>query len=100
KTKQGRMDVPPLCIIEAKRQDWEEGWAQALAEMYAASTQGANICYAAVTSGKAWEFGKLDSGIFTKDSNQISATDNLQKVFDTLNWLFNEVDKIIKNKEK
>ncbi len=100
KTKQGRMDVPPLCIVEAKRQDWEQGWAQALAEMYAASTQGANICYAVVTSGKAWEFGKLNNGVFTKDPNQISATDNLQKVFDTLNWLFNEVDKTIKSKEK
>jgi len=68
--------------------------------MYAASTQGANICYAVVTSGKAWEFGKLRSGVFTKDPNQISATDNLPKVFDTLNWLFNEVDKTIKSKEK
>lgn len=68
--------------------------------MYAASTQGTKICYAVVTSGKAWEFGKLNNGVFTKDSNQISATDNLQKVFDTLNWLFNEVDKIIKSKKE
>ena len=45
------MDVPPLCIIEASIQNWDEAWAQALAEMYAASTQGATMCYAAVTSG-------------------------------------------------
>jgi len=42
----------------------------------------------------------LNNGVFTKEPNQISATDNLQKVFDTLNWLFNEVDKTIKSKEK
>jgi len=48
------MDVPPLCVIEAKKEDWDEGWAPALAEMYAASIQGATVCYAVVTSGEQW----------------------------------------------
>ncbi len=63
------MDVPPLCIIEAKRQNWDEAWAQALAEMYAASTQGATMCYAVVTSGDLWQFGKFDKkdSLFIKD---------------------------------
>jgi hypothetical protein len=93
RTKHGGMGIPPLGVMEAQKENWENGWAQTLAEMYAASTQGAKVCYGVVTTGKAWEFGKLHNGVFTKDPNQISATDNLQKVFDTLNWLFNEVDK-------
>jgi len=101
------MDVPPLCIIEAKRQNWDEAWAQALAEMYAASTQGATMCYAAVTSGELWQFGKFDKkdSLFIKDRNKIyiidepPATDKLQKLFNTLNWVFNEASQVIIERE-
>ena len=92
-TEYGGMALPPLCIIEAKKQDWDAGWAQALAEMVAASLQGAVLCYSAVTTGKIWQFGKLERGIFSKDPNQISATRELQVVFDTLNWLFSAVNR-------
>jgi len=91
-TEQALMSVPPICVIEAKQDQFEEGWAQALAEMIAASSQGLEICYGVVTTGKAWEFAKLENNVFTKDPNQISATDNLQKVFDTLNWLFDKAN--------
>ncbi|WYD81401.1 MAG: hypothetical protein V8K32_03250 [Candidatus Electrothrix gigas] len=92
-TAYGGMALPPLCIIEAKKQDWDAGWTQALAEMVAASLQGADICYSAVTTGKIWQFGKMESSIFSKDPNQISATRELQLVFDTLNWVFSEVNR-------
>ena len=92
-TDYGGMALPPLCIIEAKKQDWDAGWAQALAEMVAASLQGANICYSAVTTGKIWQFGTSENSIFSKDPNQISATRELQLVFDTLNWVFSEVNR-------
>jgi hypothetical protein len=91
-TDYGGMELPPLCIIEAKKQDWDEGWTQALAEMVAASIKGANIGYSIVTTGKIWQFGKLEDGIFLKDPNQISATRELQVVFDTLNWVFTEIN--------
>jgi len=91
-TDYGGMELPPLCIIEAKKQDWDEGWTQALAEMVAASIKGANICYSVVTTGKIWQFGKLEGSIFIKDPNQISATRELQVVFDTLNWVFTEIN--------
>jgi predicted type IV restriction endonuclease len=96
------MDVPPLCVIEVKKDNWEEGWAQALAEMYAASLQGATVCYAVVTSGEEWQFGKFDkqADLFTKDKRKLHATDypdepnNLQRLFDTLNWVFDEASKV------
>jgi hypothetical protein len=91
-TDYGGMELPPLCIIEAKKQDWDEGWAQALAEMVAASIKGADICYSVVTTGKIWQFAQLEDSLFIKDPSQISATRELQVVFDTLNWVFAEIN--------
>jgi len=92
KTKHGIMSIPPLCVMEAKQEKWNEGWAQTLAEMYAASIKGAEICYGVVTTGKAWEFGKLENNVFTKEPTQISATEDLKKVLDVLNWLFDKAN--------
>jgi hypothetical protein len=100
RTQYGDMSIPPLCVIEAKQEKFDEGWAQALAEMVATSYQGAKICYGVVTTGKIWEFGKLKGKLFTKDPASVSATDDLQKVFNILNWLFNVADSSIENKEE
>ena len=93
KIKYRSMALPPLCIIEASPEKFDEGWAQALAEMVAASRQGVKICYASVTTGDIWMFGQLESGkSFTKDTRKISATTDLQWVFDTLNWMFSKAN--------
>jgi len=85
----GGISTPPICVTEAKEKDWKKAWAQALAERYAASTQGATICYGVVTTGEFWQFGKLEQGkIFTRDPIKLSAIESLQKVLNTLNWLF------------
>ena len=94
RTKYGDMARPSLCVIEAKRDDFAQGWAQALAEMVASSLLGAQVCYAVVTTGKSWEFGKLEQNVFTVDPVAVSAADNLQKTFEMLNWMFKEVSKI------
>jgi len=93
KTKYGGMARPSLCVIEAKRDNFEEGWAQALAEMIASSLLDANLCYGVVTTGKTWEFGKLENNVFTSDPISISAADNLQKTFNILNWMFDKISK-------
>ena len=90
KTKYGGMETPPLCVIEAKKEKFDEGWAQALAEMVAASLQGATICYSCVTTGKIWEFGMLENKVFTRDPEQVSATRELQEIFNMLNWLIDK----------
>ena len=94
KTKYGDMDIPPLCVIEAKKDDFDEGWTQALAEMIAASKQDQKICYSIVTTGKTWEFGYLENNIFTRDPTAFSATTNLKDIFERLNWVFNIVKNI------
>ena len=93
RTKYGGMARPALCVIEAKRDDFELGWALAIAEMVASTSSDAAPCYGVVTTGKLWEFGKLSDSIFTVDTIAISASKNLQESFDTLNWLFGETAK-------
>jgi len=99
RTKTGEMSLPPICVIEAKKADFDEGWTQALAEMVAAAIKGAEVCYGVVTTGKIWEFGKFESNIFERDPNPVS-TQDLQKVLDTLYWLFGLAYAEITSKEK
>ena len=96
KTKYGDMGVPPLCIVEAKKDNFEEGWTQALAEMVAASLQGREECYGIVTTGNTWAFGKLEKQVFTRDPKKFSATVNLQEIFDVLNWVFHRAESLLR----
>jgi hypothetical protein len=92
RTKYGDMGLPPLCIIEAKKDNFEEGWTQALAEMVAASLQGSKMCLSVVTTGNTWEFGRLENRVFIRELKKFSATIDLQEVFDVLNWAFSVAD--------
>ncbi len=100
KTKYGDMDIPHLCVIEAKKDNFEEGWTQALAEMVATSLQGRKISYSIVTTGNIWEFGHLENKVFTKEPTKFSATVDLQGIFDVLNWMFNMAKDQLGNEEK
>jgi hypothetical protein len=90
-TKYGEMARPALCIIEAKNDNFDKAWTQVLAEMVASSLLGATVCYGIVSTGRLWQFGKFEDKTFITDPNFISATDNLQYVFDTINWIFDEI---------
>ena len=91
KTKYGTMAKPSLCVVEAKKDNFKEGWTQALAEMVASSLLGANTCYGIVTTGDIWQFGKLNDNIFIVDPKSLSATTELKRVLNTLNWMFSEI---------
>jgi hypothetical protein len=93
KTKYGTMAKPSLCVVEAKKDNFKEGWTQALAEMVASSLLGANTCYGIVTTGDIWQFGKLDDDVFIIDPKSLSATTELKRVLNTLNWMFFEISK-------
>jgi len=87
------MAVPPICVIEAKQDKFDEGWTlKALAEMVAAAQQGSTICYGIVATGKAWEFGKLENSVFIREPDQVTTRD-LQDLFDTLNWIVSLAEK-------
>lgn len=63
-------DRPILLAGEAKRDDFNRGWAQALAAMVAAQKREGNdyVYYGLSTNGRGWEFGQLAGDVFTQDN--------------------------------
>jgi len=62
-----------MAVVEAKRDDFELGWGQCGAEMYAMQQINGKPeipIYGIVTNGEFWEFGKLENTAFT-DNNKI-----------------------------
>lgn len=84
------MGEPLLIIVEAKKNDFEQGWGQCLAGMVAAQSLNARPgipVYGTVTDGLLWQFGQLMESTFTM--NTMSATtDQLAHLFAMMNALF------------
>lgn len=82
-------ELPLLLLVEAKRNDFEQGWGQCLAELVAADRLNPQPrpVYGIVTDGKLWEFGRLYTQVFTKNSASYVMTD-LERLFSVLNGLF------------
>jgi hypothetical protein len=91
------INTPLLAVAEAKRQDFEFGWGQCLAEMIACQkiNQNDNVTvYGIVSTGILWEFGKLESNIFTKHLLSYAISEP-QKIFGLLDYLFTACEKQI-----
>lgn len=85
KSKLGKtvLEKPLLVIVEAKKNDFEQGWGQCLAELVAAQKINADskrTVYGIVTDGNVWQFGKLTADLFTKHPENY-IIDNLDKLF-------------------
>jgi hypothetical protein len=84
------LETPLLVVVEAKKNDFEQGWGQCLAELIAA--QGLNkqvqkTVYGIVTDGELWKFGKLQEKVF--QANQTGYTiSNLELLFGALHGIF------------
>ncbi len=81
------LDTPLLCIVEAKKDDFEQGLAQCLVEMKACQWSNAQVgsaleIYGVVTNGEGWKFYRL-------------ATDGL--VFESALFSLREIDEILGN---
>ena len=83
------LGFPIVIIVEAKKNDFIEGWGQCLAELIAAQkinkTEDFPV-YGIVTDGELWQFGKLVSDKFTKSKLRVTITD-LDKIFGTIGFL-------------
>jgi len=89
---------PIVCVAEAKKENFNEGWAQALSEMIAVQRFNQlpdQDVYGIVTTGLFWQFGKLNQTNFTQEVVAYSAVENLQQLFNVLNWLILEAKKNI-----
>ena len=89
------VDRPLLTVVEAKKQDFEGGWAQCLAELIACQKLNQDeqvTVYGIVSTGIIWEFGKLETNIFAKHPLAYSITDPA-KVFGILDFIFTACEK-------
>ena len=84
--------TPLIMLVEAKKNDFEQGWAQCLAELVAAQKINADSdvpVYGIVSDGTFWQFGRLVGDAFTQ--NQINfSVDNLPVLFGAINAIFKE----------
>ncbi|MCK5523198.1 MAG: hypothetical protein KAI83_08705 [Thiomargarita sp.] len=90
------LTMPILIVVEAKRNDFEQGWGQCLAELVAAQKLNENEAlpvYGIVTDGKRWEFGKLLHDQFTQNSHGYSV-DQLAQLFGVLQFMFDSASSI------
>jgi hypothetical protein len=63
-------EEPYLIVVEAKKDNFEEGWGQCLAELITAQKLNGNTkteIFGIVSNGKFWEFGRLLENSFEKN---------------------------------
>lgn len=84
------MGEPLLLVVEAKKNDFEQGWGQCLAGMLGAQKLN-NLphtpIYGIVTDGQLWQFGRLLNDTFTMERTS-ATTDKLEHLFSMVNALF------------
>lgn len=76
------LGFPVVVVVEAKQNNFTEGWGQCLAELVAAQklNQSENTpVHGVVTDAELWQFGKLEASQFTKHRTHITI-DEVQKV--------------------
>ena len=84
---------PLVAMVEAKKNDFEVGWGQCLAELVAAQKINGDVTfvvYGVVTDGLTWQFGKLEKDPFIQDTS-IQAIDDLPPLFGALHYIFRTI---------
>lgn len=91
------LERPYLIVVEAKKDDFDGGWGQCLAELVAAQklnqavTDGdpnhESTVFGIVANGKLWEFGKLQGTTFTKNTKYYTL-EQLEVLMGAIDFLF------------
>ena len=92
------LGTPLIIVVEAKKNDFEVGWGQCLAELIAAQKINAQHIkehaafpvYGIVTDGIGWQFGKLVGNTFTENLTPFSLGD-LPRLFGAIDAIFKAV---------
>jgi hypothetical protein len=85
-------DKPFFVAVEAKKDDFTEGWGQCSAEMVAVqkiNETDKQTIFGIVSNGKIWEFGKLSDRSFTKNI-KIYRLSDLEELFAAINYVFEQ----------
>ena len=86
------IQAPVLMLVEAKKGELDVGWGQCVAEMVAAQIFNQSkdkplpIIYGSVTSGKLWQFLKLEGKDVTIDSNEYQVIP-VERILGILSWM-------------
>jgi hypothetical protein len=86
------LEQPYLVIVEAKKDNFEEGWGQCLAELIAVQKINDNPdkkIFGIVSNGKLWKFAQLKNDLFTKQIKSY-LLDNLEELMAVINFVFQE----------
>lgn len=86
-------EAPYVVIVEAKKENFDEGWGQCLAAMVAARELNGHAelpVWGAVTTGHLWQFGTLEGSTFTQDA-QLFALTELDRLCGALRYVFEQV---------
>jgi hypothetical protein len=90
------LETPLVIIAEAKKNDFEQGWGQCLAELIASqklNNTPQRPVYGIVTDGNLWQFGRLVNDTFVKDRGNFTI-DNLPHVYGALEYLVQLAEQI------
>ena len=77
---------PLVVVVEAKQNNFTQGWGQCLAELVAVQKLNNNAqqtVYGSVTDAEVWHFGKLEGNLFTRNQTRVKI-DELENVFGAL----------------
>lgn len=86
------LSYPIITTVEAKAENFVEGWAQCIVQMLACQKLNKNpnvVVFGIVTTGKFWEFAKLESNVATIHNYSYTIND-LPKLITTLDYLLSE----------
>ena len=82
--------IPLIILVEAKKNDFDMGWGQCIAEMLAAQKINGDPdthVYGIVSDGTMWQFGKLIGDDFIRDRTSVPM-DNLPHLFSAIDAVF------------
>ena len=82
--------TPLIMLVEAKKNDFEVGWGQCLAELVAAQKINEDMehpVYGIVSDGTLWQIGYLVNETFTQNRTSFSV-DNLPVLFGAIDAVF------------
>ena len=85
--------MPLIMMVEAKKNDFELGWGQCLAELVAAQKINDDTTFPVhgiVTDGILWQFGRLVGNVFTRNRSNFSL-DNLPILFGAVDSVFKAI---------
>ena len=82
--------TPLIILVEAKKNDFDQGWGQCIAEIIAAQKINADTdfpVYGIVSDGTLWQFGRLVGDAFTRNGTSVTM-DNLPVLFGAIHAIF------------